>query len=602
MAIDYKDYDFQIYEYLIKLRQELKGEKFLPEIGKWQNRVEEERDRIKTRRFRVAVVGEFKRGKTSFINALLGREILPADANPTTATINRITYGSVPKACLRYKDGREQEVGIENLSDYVTKLTEEAMGNAAQIEEAVVEYPSIFCQNYVDLIDTPGMNDDDVMNQVTVSQLEKIDLAIVAISANLPFSDTESSFMAQLVENSEICQIVVVITYIDLVRKRDRERLITYLTERIKEKVLDKLKETHDEGDPVFDKYETIFPKLEIFAVSSLDALEAREFNDDERFEESGFKRLNRRLPQLILNSQNSSSVMKSMKTIEQTASKYRSMLPILHTSITNQIKYMENKKADFAKLSYGMAETMMDEARVKMYGKVNDFCTVREKIKKDFILQLSKIRTLDVLTLENALVQQMDETQKYVNDRIKRELDPWLDQYYAEQTRYLLTDISRALQTLLRPEGEMFREVNDRLERLPDEKTIYLKDDNGVMFEWTYSPLPPRNQLLNSDIIMWIERAADQSMEDFNIRKKGKIAGRLEYTCGKAGDKLEEIVVILYNRANGRIRELQACADHLAGKELRLQLDQLLQDNDRLKVRFDEEIRGERRDTNGAW
>src|SRR6476660_5374268 len=45
--------------------------------------------------FRIAVVGEFKRGKSTLINALMGREILPADVLPCSATVNRVTYGLV---------------------------------------------------------------------------------------------------------------------------------------------------------------------------------------------------------------------------------------------------------------------------------------------------------------------------------------------------------------------------------------------------------------------------------------------------------------------------------------------------------------------------
>ena len=42
--------------------------------------------------FEVAIVGEFKRGKSTLINALLGQEVLPADVLPATATLNRVTY------------------------------------------------------------------------------------------------------------------------------------------------------------------------------------------------------------------------------------------------------------------------------------------------------------------------------------------------------------------------------------------------------------------------------------------------------------------------------------------------------------------------------
>lgn len=53
--------------------------------------------------FKVVVVGEFSRGKSTFINALLGKRILPAKTNPTTTTINRISYGETPRYLLHFR-------------------------------------------------------------------------------------------------------------------------------------------------------------------------------------------------------------------------------------------------------------------------------------------------------------------------------------------------------------------------------------------------------------------------------------------------------------------------------------------------------------------
>lgn len=82
--------------------------------------------RIEQRSFSIAVVGEFKRGKSTFINALLGQEILPSDILPCSATLNRVTYGVKPEVKIIFKDGHEEQISIEELTDYVTKLTPES--------------------------------------------------------------------------------------------------------------------------------------------------------------------------------------------------------------------------------------------------------------------------------------------------------------------------------------------------------------------------------------------------------------------------------------------------------------------------------------------
>ena len=80
-------------------------------------------DKTAGEHFAVAIVGEFKRGKSTLINALLGQPILPADVLPATATLNRVTYSTEPYVMVEYKDGTEERVDIDRLAEYVTKLS-----------------------------------------------------------------------------------------------------------------------------------------------------------------------------------------------------------------------------------------------------------------------------------------------------------------------------------------------------------------------------------------------------------------------------------------------------------------------------------------------
>src|SRR5215510_7431510 len=69
--------------------------------------------RMESDKFSVVVVGEFKRGKSTFINALLGVDVLPADVLPTTATLNRVTYGYDKRAVVDYYDGRRDTIAFD---------------------------------------------------------------------------------------------------------------------------------------------------------------------------------------------------------------------------------------------------------------------------------------------------------------------------------------------------------------------------------------------------------------------------------------------------------------------------------------------------------
>ena len=87
--------------------------------------LEARREKLERRKFAVGILGEFRRGKSTVINSLLEKEIMPSDILPTSATMNRVTYDLTPHVVLQMRDGSEMEIGIAQLPDYVTKLDKE---------------------------------------------------------------------------------------------------------------------------------------------------------------------------------------------------------------------------------------------------------------------------------------------------------------------------------------------------------------------------------------------------------------------------------------------------------------------------------------------
>ena len=65
---------------------------------------------------KVAITGQFSSGKSTFLNALLSKDVLPTGVTPVTSKVNYIRYGEEFKLQVHYYDGREAFYGIENLS------------------------------------------------------------------------------------------------------------------------------------------------------------------------------------------------------------------------------------------------------------------------------------------------------------------------------------------------------------------------------------------------------------------------------------------------------------------------------------------------------
>src|SRR5271170_3523951 len=74
--------------------------------------------KLESGQLHLAVLGQMKRGKSSFINALLGAEILPTGVLPVTAVITEIKYGVAPEAVILYSTGAREQVDLDTLADY----------------------------------------------------------------------------------------------------------------------------------------------------------------------------------------------------------------------------------------------------------------------------------------------------------------------------------------------------------------------------------------------------------------------------------------------------------------------------------------------------
>ncbi|RXH54212.1 dynamin family protein [Granulicella sibirica] len=251
-------------------------------------RTAEMRDRITTHKFIIAVVGEFKRGKSTFINALLGKDILPADIAPASATINRITYGLVPSASVIFRGAtEEQAIDIARLEHYVTKLTPEAEAMAATVEQANVYYPIPFCKQNIDIIDTPGLSDEIAMSEVTFRLLPRVDAAVFVLMATAPFSQTEASFLELAMTQYGLRSFLFVVTGIDKIRTPgERERILAVVTSRIEDTVARFVATLFPDEHARADFLRTA--KTRVFAVSGYDALQAKMNGDEAALQRSG--------------------------------------------------------------------------------------------------------------------------------------------------------------------------------------------------------------------------------------------------------------------------------------------------------------------------
>jgi GTPase SAR1 family protein len=163
---------------------------------------EELREKVETNTFNLVVVGQFKRGKTSLINALLGADILPVAVVPLTSIVTVMKYGEELNVVVTFNDGRVAAIEPESLTEYVTERGNPK--NGKDVSEVVITYPSPYLKGGVQIIDTPGVGSVYQHNtDVAYQYLPKSDAALFLLSVDQPLGRAELDFLRDVREYSD---------------------------------------------------------------------------------------------------------------------------------------------------------------------------------------------------------------------------------------------------------------------------------------------------------------------------------------------------------------------------------------------------------------
>ena len=146
----------------------------------------------------VAVLGQFKAGKSSFLNSIIGREVLPVDVLPATAVITRIGHGPVERTLARNLSGRLDEVPLEDLPEFVTEKRNP--GNVKEVSIVDVELPALSDFRGMRFVDTPGLGSVFAHNtKVSMDWLPRVGGALVTVSVNHPLSEQDLDLLLERV-------------------------------------------------------------------------------------------------------------------------------------------------------------------------------------------------------------------------------------------------------------------------------------------------------------------------------------------------------------------------------------------------------------------
>lgn len=198
--------------------------------------------RISEGRFYVACVGQFKRGKSTLINALIGQPILPTGFLPVTAVPTVIRFDQQANARVRTGEASWKNIPVSDLKEYVTE--ELNPGNQKGVHGAEVFVPSALLSSGMCIVDTPGLGSVFTGNTAaTQAFIPHIDAALVVVGADPPLAGEELTLVEAI--GKQVRELILVLNKAD--RTTDAERAVasTFTRQLLRQRL-------HREMGPVF--------------------------------------------------------------------------------------------------------------------------------------------------------------------------------------------------------------------------------------------------------------------------------------------------------------------------------------------------------------
>ncbi len=179
----------------------------------------------------VAVVGRFKAGKSSFLNHLIGRPVLPAGVVPVTTAITEIRYGPIEKAEAHFLDGSVQRVPVDAIGAYVSER--ENPGNGKRVRTITIDMPSLERFRGLGFVDTPGLASALAHNtEESMRWLPNVGLALVAIGADPPLSQQDIELLKRVHEFTP--KVAILLTKVDLLTPEERSEVVAFIEAQLR--------------------------------------------------------------------------------------------------------------------------------------------------------------------------------------------------------------------------------------------------------------------------------------------------------------------------------------------------------------------------------
>ena len=395
------------------------------EMSEFQKKLVALEKLVQSDTFKVLVLGEFKRGKSTFINAMLGDEILPAYARPCTAIINEVKWGESKRALLYpAKTGaalqqEPLEVPVEQLEDYVVIKDDVREIASSQYDKVELFWPLPLCRSGVEIIDSPGLNEHDIRQKVTMDYLSSVDAVLFVLSCEALAARSELDVIENILKPTGHEDIFFICNRFNMIRSKEKEDIRKY--------GLSKLACHTNKGEE------------HVFFISALDGLEGRIDRDDERVSKSGIVEVEQALENFLSREKGKVKILRPARELQMTMSAARRTMPKREAMLKEDLNTLEERveaaKAPLRRLEIERSQIIDSinntrrTTRAEVKAAATSFYRDLPQLIPDWVADYDAENTVNFISTEGTVAQAeklAEEVSAYLSTKVEKELADW--------------------------------------------------------------------------------------------------------------------------------------------------------------------------------
>ena len=445
------------------------------------------KNRFSEGRLNLAVLGQFKRGKSTLLNALLGVEVLPSSVVPLTAIPTFLKSGKSLSARITFNSEKEdtyfEAKSVDELRSFVSYFVTEEKNpkNEKDVLEVIITIPdNQLLKNRVVLIDTPGIGSTYKHNtEATLNFLPQCDAALFVVSADPPITEVELEFLKQVKE--KIPRLFFVLNKIDYLDEDEREDVLNFLKKNLEKSGVN--------------------GKSKIFPVSAKQGLKGKIKNDTNLIKKSKIKYVEKHLINFLAKEKSDALAKAIAVKISHSLNDILLNIDLEIKSLQMPLEILEEKMALFEKkieeLNYEKQSALdiLKGDNKRLHQFLEEYSgELREKSKE----YLEGIMNEEIALMKGKKIDELK-----IREKLSKEIPPFFEKKMRETTELFENRVNELLNRHKRKANELINSLKEIAANLFDVAYKELEEDKlfeliqqpyWVTHKWntTFNPIPP--------------------------------------------------------------------------------------------------------------